>query len=278
MRYGVAEVAEILLRRWDPLAVRNSDLLPESEYRYEAAEVLDILAGGGSEAEVREYLTSSELATSVDPASCALAAQEIASWFSDEQRFLEALPPLVRAAAQGDVAAVERLLADGVPPDAADADGWSGLHAAAVRGHTAVVGLLLDRGCEVDTRSADGVTPLLNAAGPCEDPEVIRVLLDGGADPDATEARFGWNPLSRAAEYCRPDAVRLLLEAGADATHVELTGFTLLMTAAESGCYEVIELLLRAGADATLEYQGKRAAQLAREREFFDCAELLDRT
>jgi ankyrin repeat protein len=109
--------------------------------------------------------------------------------------WIDELPALVRAAAQGNISETADLLRAGCDPNEADEDGWTALHAEAVFNHLQIVELLLQAGAAVDTRSHDGFTPLLNAAR-AEAP-VVAALLNAGADPAAQEAGLGWRPLGR---------------------------------------------------------------------------------
>ena len=90
--------------------------------------------------------------------------------------------PLGRAARDGDVASIKRLVNAGAPLDAAD---------------------------------ANAETPLMKAA---QNGQVgsIAALLDAGADPNA--GTRGGTPLERAALYGRLEAVKVLLAGGAKST------------------------------------------------------------
>lgn len=71
---------------------------------------------------------------------------------------------LSMAARQGHAALVTILLDAGADPDAADAEGWTPLRAAAWGGHAAAVNVLLQRGAQVDACDAEGRTALRAAA------------------------------------------------------------------------------------------------------------------
>lgn len=186
---------------------------------------------------------------------------------------LDAVPPLVGAAARGDVAAVQQLL-DDRDPNEADIDGWSALHAAAVFDHASVVELLLAAGADVDARTTSGFTPLLNAAQ--AGAEVARALLQAGADPDA-QADSGWRPLDRFASYGNAHGLRLIIASTKLSVDVRDDDHepTALMDAAEVGSVECAELLVAAGADLRLRSDGRTAAEFALEHGHTALAERL---
>lgn len=72
---------------------------------------------------------------------------------------------LIKAAAEGDAAAVGELLQAGAPLAAKDSDGMTALHRAAIQ----------------------------------DQAEVCRLLLDAGANPDCTQDGTLWTPLVRCA-------------------------------------------------------------------------------
>jgi ankyrin repeat protein len=63
---------------------------------------------------------------------------------------------------EGDM--VQLLLGKGAAVDAADEDGWTALHCAALNGHEATVRLLLEKGAAVDAADEGGWTALRWAA------------------------------------------------------------------------------------------------------------------
>lgn len=89
-------------------------------------------------------------------------------------------PELRRAAQQGDVVLVRRLLRVGVDPDTADGNGRTAVVAAAAAGQAAVVKELVKAGADPDLRDREWGTAL-DAAGRHGHDEVVRVLREAGA-------------------------------------------------------------------------------------------------
>ncbi|WP_258725853.1 ankyrin repeat domain-containing protein [Cellulomonas sp. NS3] len=188
----------------------------------------------------------------------------------DEQEFLAGLPPLVHAAATGDVELVRSLLSQGADVAETDEEGWSALHAAASRRHPEVVEVLLAAGADPQAATLDGFTVLLNAAGP-GDARSVAALLNAGANVRAQSHRLGWTPLSRAADNGNLPVLELLLAAGADPHEDEP-----LVAAAEAGSLACVRALLAAGADPTVRTDGSTPAELALLHGHTDVANHLD--
>jgi ankyrin repeat protein len=120
-------------------------------------------------------------------AAVLLAAFAVACGREDE------MPPLVRAAREGDVATIATLLKAGAAVDArAGVNGWTPLQHAIHKNQAAAVKALLAAGADANAGSspsssdhASGVTPLMMAAGYGQ-LEVVLALLAAGADPRAS--------------------------------------------------------------------------------------------
>jgi ankyrin repeat protein len=105
---------------------------------------------------------------------------------------------LLKAAKEGDGAAVSRLLAAGADPNASvtgqtpsgDAYQTTALIRAAGAGRLEAVRVLLDGGADPDRAASDGSTPLMVAAGDGH-LEVLRLLLARGAAVDAAHPNVG---------------------------------------------------------------------------------------
>lgn len=119
----------------------------------------------------------------------------------------------------GDDAAemVRMLLAAGVDPDMADAEGVTPLHwcviESARRGEPqlAVLHWLLRAGADVNRADKDGWTPLYSCVN-YQFPEMIPHLLQAGARRDLRETTWGRTPLEYAEELGAETAAALLRE------------------------------------------------------------------
>ena len=100
-----------------------------------------------------------------------------------EESFLavEGETPLMNAAFNGDLDAVEKALADGEDIHAKDADGADALMYAIQGGEAAVAERLIEAGAEVN--SSDDYSTALETAVLYEDFEMASLLIENGADP-----------------------------------------------------------------------------------------------
>ena len=164
----------------------------------------------------------------------------------------ERLTSLHLSVLQGDVMAVDRLLADGMNPNEADRYRWRPLHFAVPLAGLEVVSALLDAGADVDARTASGASALHLAASQAPE-SVVTALLESGADPNAKEDVDGWTPLHYAADWQGAGllpVVSALLQAGADPGPTT-QGFTPLHGIMRNPAVtaSVVDALLEAGAD-----------------------------
>ena len=121
---------------------------------------------------------------------------------------------LIGAVKSGEIAAVNRLLAEEANPNAADKNSWTALKWAIMR----------------------------------ENAKIAEVLLSAGANPNAADD-VGNTVLDSAASDGNAGAVKMLLSVGANPNLSNYSGSTALHSAAFSGSAEIAELLLAAGAN-----------------------------
>lgn len=160
---------------------------------------------------------------------------------------------LGRAAEDGDVAAVARLLTDGAEVDGLGGDKRSALDLAVHAGHVDVVRVLLDAGADPRQRAgAYGEVTPLGLAAMYGYVAVAELLLDAGATTGA-QGRLNFPPLVLAAtstEHGHPRMVDLLLRRGADIGEVRKDR-TSLEWAAAFGNVRMVRHLLARGATPT---------------------------
>jgi len=153
------------------------------------------------------------------------------------------------AAMQGDRTAVQGLLREKVDVNAAQGDGNTALHWAALKDDLVLADVLLKAGADVKVKTRlGGMTPLFFAAK-AGNASMIDVLLKAGADANSASTN-GTTPLMLAAASGKADAVKLLLDRGAQVNAADVTnGQTALMFAAAQNRDAVIALLAERGAD-----------------------------
>ena len=154
--------------------------------------------------------------------------------------------PIFEAAAKGDVAAIEKLLASGTAVDSRDRDQATPLIAAALGGQVEAAKLLLSKGADVMARNSGGFTAL-HAAAYGGSAEVAALLLDNKAARDDTANKAGVTPLFAAAEMNHPEIVELLVAKGANASQKESHGYLPTTRALWKGHVDMVRLLKRHG-------------------------------
>ncbi|MCY4022476.1 MAG: ankyrin repeat domain-containing protein [Anaerolineaceae bacterium] len=202
---------------------------------------------------------------------------------------------LSRAAHDGNLAAVQGLLAGGADVNGRDAWGRSALHEAAFMGHDDVIARLLRAGADVHAQDLAGRMPidevlnsgnfnniqLLQEAGvefdlgsPAIQPLVVEAasvgndtllgaLLASGHDVNWRDDS-GRSALAVATANGRERSVRTLIDAGADVTLTDGEGRTPFMLAAADGNLVLLERLHRAGVNANrVDDEGHNALTLA---------------
>ncbi|MEO6185906.1 MAG: DUF1552 domain-containing protein, partial [Steroidobacteraceae bacterium] len=171
--------------------------------------------------------------------------------------------PLQRAAFQGDVAAVKRLLAAHADVRQANVYGVSPLALAAETGNADIIKLLLTAGADVESPSGEGQTALMSVAR-TGNIDAAKLLIKRGANLNAAEQFGGQTALMWAAARRHPAMVELLAAKGADVNaraivrnferHITIEqryknmhtgGLTPLLYAVRENCKACVEALLR---------------------------------
>jgi ankyrin repeat protein len=157
--------------------------------------------------------------------------------------------PVADAAQQGDREAVKALLKQAADVNAAQGDGMTALHWAAMKNDADLAQMLLYAGANVRAMTRIGnYTPLVIAAQN-GNAAVMEPLIASGADANSKTAN-GTTVLMLAAASGNTEAVSLLLDKGADINAKEsVRGLNAAMFAAASNRALVVALLAKRGAD-----------------------------
>jgi ankyrin repeat protein len=176
---------------------------------------------------------------------------------------------LIDAAARGDLATVEQLLAAGADVYAQDERGRTALIAAAYGNHVAVARALVAAGADVNVKDKTQQSAYLipTADGYLE---LLRLTLQSGADVHSLDSYNGTG-LIRAADRGHVEIIQALLQTDINVDHVNRLGWTALLEAIILGDggprhTEVVRLLVDAGADVNLA-DGQGVTPLAHARQ-----------
>lgn len=150
----------------------------------------------------------------------------------------EGVTPLWAASVTDSLDVVDLLLAKGAEHT---------LHTAAACGDTARVQALLANGVDVDARTGPGLTPLLLALANRKHETAVLLLKQGASTHIQTPD--GCSPLWLAASWAPADLVSLLLDRGAAINLPAPDGTTPLHAANSAGNLAVVSLLLAKGAN-----------------------------
>lgn len=119
---------------------------------------------------------------------------------------------------------------------------------AAEQGNKALVRTLIQQNASVNAAQADGMTALHWAAMK-DDATIAQMLIDAKADLNPTTRLGAFTPLYLAAKNGSASAAEVLLKAGADQNRSSATGATALMVAAASGSTRIVGALIAKGVD-----------------------------
>jgi ankyrin repeat protein len=158
---------------------------------------------------------------------------------------------IATAAMNGDRAAVRELIKKGVDVNAAQGDGSTALHWAAIKGDAELARLLIYAGANLRSTTRIGSYTALYLAAKGGHAEVVAALLAAGADPNAATSS-GATPLMIAAAAGDTRTITALVENEADVNAKDTAkGETALMFAAAFNRTDAVKLLLARGADHT---------------------------
>jgi ankyrin repeat protein len=197
------------------------------------------------------------------------------------ERELRIYAGLHDAAARGDVAEIEQLIAEGEKPSIQDANSRTPLHVAAFLGQYGAARALIRLGADpnaLDAQRYDVVT----IAAVNNDLEMLEIALAGGGNARAVTSPYDGTALIAAAHRGHVEIVRTLIAAKAPLNHVNNLGWTALLEAVVLGNggashAATVEALVKAGADVMLpDRYGTTPLAHARNRGYAQIARILE--
>ncbi len=196
------------------------------------------------------------------------------------ERELQIYAGLHAAAANGDVAEIEKLIAEGEKPNIQDSNSRTPLHVAVFRRHHAAAQALLRLGA--NPNAMDGQRyDIVTIAAVQNDLEMLKIALGGGGSARNITSQYDGTALIASAHLGHVEIVRTLIEAKAPLDHVNNLGWTALIEAVVLGNgdknhIDVVEALVKAGADVDIkDRQGSTALAHARQRGYADMVKIL---
>jgi len=223
----------------------------------------------------------STFALVVFAAATALSADVAHGQTPPSERDLRVYAGLHDAAARGDVAAIEQLIAEGEKPNLQDSNSRTPLHVAAFLRKYDAARALLRLGANPNALDAERYD-ILTIAAVNNDLEMLRIALEGGANARAVTSPYDGTALIAAAHRGHVEVVAALITGKAPLNHVNKLGWTALLEAVVLGNggrdhTAVVEALVNAGADVNVpDRHGTTALRHARNRGYSQIARLLE--
>ena len=197
------------------------------------------------------------------------------------ERELRIYAGLHDAAARGDVAGIEQLIAEGEKPNIQDAKSRTPLHVATFMRKYDAARALLRLGANPNALDAERYD-IVTIAAVNSDLEMLKIALEGGGNARAITSPYNGTALIAAAHRGHVEVVRALIAAKAPLNHVNNLGWTALLEAVVLGNggrdhTAVVEALVKAGADVTVpDRHGTTALGHARTRGYSQIARILE--
>jgi len=221
------------------------------------------------------------LALAVAATLAALAPSPLRAQQPPGDRELRIYAGLHAAAANGDVAEIEKLIGEGENPNLQDSNSRTPLIVAAYRKHHDAVRALLRLGADPNARDLQRFD-ILTIAAINNNMELLKIALEGGTDPRAVAGNYDGTALISAAHLGHVDIVRALIAAKAPLDHVNAMGWTALLMCVVLGNNSkehiaTVEALVKAGADVDIKDRGGNTALgHARARRYDEMIKILE--
>jgi hypothetical protein len=197
------------------------------------------------------------------------------------ERELRIYAGLHDAAARGDVAEIEQLIAEGEKPNIQDANSRTPLLVAAFLHQHGAARALIRLGADPNALDAQRYD-VITIAAVNNDLEMLEIALAGGGNAHAVTGPYDGTALIAAAHRGHAEIVRALIAAKAPLNHVNNLGWTALLEAVVLGNgganhTATVEALVKAGADVMLsDRYGTTPLAHARTRGYSQIARILE--
>ena len=188
---------------------------------------------------------------------------------------------LHEAAAKGDAAEIEKLIAEGERPNIQDSRSRTPLHVAAYLKRHDAARALLKLGANANALEIDRYD-IVTIAAVANDVEMLKLAIQGGASARNVTSRYAGTALIAAAHLGHAEVVEILIAAKAPLNHVNNLGWTALMDSivlgnGGAGHTATLKALVEAGADVNIaDRQGVTPLQHARQRGYVGMARILE--
>jgi hypothetical protein len=188
---------------------------------------------------------------------------------------------LHEAAAKGDVAEIEKLIAEGERPNIQDSRSRTPLHVAVYLKRYDAARALIKLGANPNALEIDRYD-IVTIAAVANDLEGLKLALDAGASARNVTSRYDGTALIAAAHLGHAEVVKMLIAAKAPLNHVNNLGWTALMESIVLGNgganhTATLRALVEAGADVNIaDRQGITPLQHARRRGYVEMARILE--
>jgi ankyrin repeat protein len=185
------------------------------------------------------------------------------------------------AAAAGNVAEIERLVAAGANRELRDGNGRTPLHVAAYRKQYDAARALMKRGANPNALDAQRYD-IVTIAAVADDVPMLKVALESGASAKNVTSPYDGTALIAAAHLGHDEVVKVLIAAGAPLDHVNNLRWTALIEAIVLGDggkrhTETLRALVAAGANPNLaDGRGTTPLALARGRGYGEMVKILE--
>jgi ankyrin repeat protein len=185
------------------------------------------------------------------------------------------------AAARGDIAEIQRLVAAGESKETMDARLRTPLHVAAFQKQHEAARLLLKLEANPNRVEVDRYD-IVTIAAVANDMPMLKIALEGGGNPRSITSRYDGTALIAAAHEGHAEVVRTLIAAGAPLDHVNNLGWTALIESIVLGDggrnhTDTLTALVKAGANVNIaDRNGVTPLQMAKSRSYAEMVRMLE--